>query len=127
MARNFRLFKTRPSLKMGRKWTQDVLASKIKVIYQDLETFFGAKDLPTPDVESEALTAQDSATAKDYSTSNMLFHMSCITDPDNREPTTIDFVRELFDVVRYTKAGTVRHLATWPNLDYLPRQLDAAL
>jgi hypothetical protein len=110
---------------MGRKWTQDdVLAYKIKVVYQDLETFFGAKDLPSPDVEPEALTLQDSATANDKSTSNMLFQMSRITDPDNREPATIDFVRELFDVVHYADVTQKikRDLMMRLNLRYLASQ-----
>jgi hypothetical protein len=104
MARKSRPSKPRPS-KMGRKWTQDdVLAYNTKVVYQDLETFFGVTDLPPPDVESDALTAQDNTTAKDFWTSQMLFHTDRVTDPDNREPATIDFVRELFNVLRYANA-----------------------
>jgi hypothetical protein len=88
MARNSRLPKSRSSksrpAKMGRKWTQDdVLAYKIKVVYQDLTTFFGVTDLPPPDVESEALTAQDFHTATDDWTNFMLFHMDRLMDPDD--------------------------------------------
>jgi hypothetical protein len=61
---------------MGRKWTQDdVLAYNIKVVYQDLTTFFGVTDLPPPNVEEDAITAQDFATAENYWTSTMLGHM----------------------------------------------------
>src|ERR1700733_8586425 len=109
MARNSRLSKSRRSKsrpsKMGRKWTQDdVLAYKIKVIYQDLTTFFGMTDLPPPDVASarDALTAQDVATTNDSRTCAMLSHMKRVKDPDNREPATIDFVRELFNVINYS-------------------------
>jgi hypothetical protein len=58
--------KSRPA-KIGRKWTQDdLLAYNIKVVYQDLETFFGVKDLPPPNVHNDAITARDVAAAKDF-------------------------------------------------------------
>jgi hypothetical protein len=96
---------------MGRKWTQDdVLAYKIKVVHQDLRTFFGITNLPAPDVENDALTAQDRATATDRRTCGMLWHMNDVDHVDdmdramgthNREPATTDFVTVLFDVIRY--------------------------
>ena len=134
MARNSRLPKSRSSksrpAKMGRKWTQDdVLAYKIKVVYQDLTTFFGVTDLPPPDVESETLTAQDFHTATDDWTNFMLFHMDRLMDPDdvtgtlsNRKPATIDFVRELFNVLHYPSVPQRRFLIAWPKLDYLASQ-----
>jgi hypothetical protein len=134
MARNSRLSKSRSSksrpAKMGRKWTQDdVLAYKIKVVYQDLTTFFGVTDLPPPDVESEALTAQDFHTATDDWTNFMLFHMDRLMDPDdvtgtlsNRKPATIDFVRELFNVLHYPSVPQRRFLIARPKLDYLASQ-----
>ncbi|KAI0285329.1 hypothetical protein BGY98DRAFT_909892 [Russula aff. rugulosa BPL654] len=84
---------------MGRKWTQDdFLAYNIKVVYQDLQTFFGIKDLPSPDVESDALTAQDVNTAARW-TSSMLFHMDRVAEPDEtgRKSSTIDFVKAVFN------------------------------
>ena len=110
---------------MGRKWTQDdVLAYKIKVIYQDLTTFFGMTDLPPPDVASarDALTAQDVATTNDSRTCAMLSHMKRVKDPDNREPATIDFVRELFTLLRYPHVSRKSSMAMRPKLTYMASQ-----
>src|SRR6266576_2053143 len=110
-----RTSKSRPS-KMGRKWTQDdVLAYNIKVVYQDLQTFFGVTDLPPPNNENHSFTgtAQDFAAAKEPGTSFMLGHLDYITrvtDPDNRVPSTIDFVRDLFDVLHYTDVSRKREV-----------------
>ena len=112
MARHSRLSKSRPSKsrpsKMGRKWTQDnVLAYKIKVVHQDLETFFGVTVLPHPNIEGSCLngfSAQDFAAAKEPWTSTMLRYINRVThatEPYDRESTTIDFVRELFCILRY--------------------------
>lgn len=108
MARNSRLSKRHPSKsrpsKLGRKWIQDdVFTYNIKVVYQDLRTFFDVTDLPHPDVANDALTgtAPDVSTSKDPNTSHMLVHMMRVAEPHDRETHTIDFVRELFDVLRY--------------------------
>jgi hypothetical protein len=128
MARKSRLSKSRSSksrpAKMGRKWTQDdFLAYNIKVAYQDLQTFFGIKDLPSPDVESDALTAQDVNTAARW-TSSMLFHMDRVAEPDEtgRKSSTIDFVKAVFNVLNYPDALQRRFLLAWLKLDYLASQ-----
>jgi len=110
---------------MGRKWTQDdVLAYNIKLVYEDLETFFGITDLPPPNVESDALTAQDFTAAKnhDHWTCAMLFHMNRVTDPDNIESGTIDFVTQLLNVTRYANMAQKRYLMMRPKLQYIPSQ-----
>ena len=127
MARKSRLSKSHSSksrpAKMGRKWTQDdFLAYNIKVVYQDLQTFFDIKDLPPPDVESEALTAQDFHTATTRWTSSMLFRIDPVTDPDNRKSATIDFVKALFNVLNYPDVLQRRNLLAWLKLDYLASQ-----
>ena len=128
VARNFCLFKTYSS-KIGRKWTQDnLLTSKIKVDHQDLETFFGTKDFPPPDVEPEALAVQDFATTiKDVCTANMLFQMSRITnqDPANIVSSTSGFVRELLNVVHYTDVVQRRVPMINMGLFYLSRRGEA--
>jgi hypothetical protein len=124
MARNSRPPKSRPS-KMGRKWTQDdVLAYKIKIVHQDLRTFFGVTDLPPPDVAKDALTAQVVTTATDYWTSHMLLHMDDMTEPDDREYGTIDFqvVAQLFNVVRYLNVKQNRFFMFKPKLRYSASQ-----
>jgi len=127
MPRNSRLSKSRPSKsrpsKMGRKWTQDdFLAYKIKVIYQDLTTFFGVTDLPPPDVASDALTAQEAASGNDRWTYAMLRQMKRVTDPDNRGPATIDFVRDLFTVINYPDALKERFIMLRPKLRFMASQ-----
>ena len=129
MARKSRFSKSRSSksrpAKMGRKWTQDdFLAYNIKVVYQDLQTFFGIKDLPSPDVESEALTAQDFRTATARWTSSMLFHIDRVAKPDEtgRKSSTIDFVKAVFNVLNYPDALQRRFLLAWLKLDYLASQ-----
>ena len=61
----------------SRKWNpieDDPLAYNIKkVVYQeDFQTFFGVDDLPPPNAESSALSAQDFAAAKEPGTSQLL-------------------------------------------------------
>jgi len=115
---------------MGRKWIQDdVLAYNIKVVYQDLQTFFGVTDLPPPNNEIHTFTgtAQDFAAAKDPETSYMLGSLDLInevTDPqaDNRVPYTIAFVRDLFDVLHYTDVPRRREVMMRPTLRYLASQ-----
>jgi hypothetical protein len=110
---------------MGRKWTQDdVLAYNIKVVYEDLETFFGITDLPPPNVESDALTAQDVTAAKnhDHWTCAMLFLMNHVADPDNVESGTINFVTQLLNVARYPDVYQNRYLMLRPKLQYMPSQ-----
>jgi hypothetical protein len=144
MARHSRLSKSRPSksrpAKMGRKWTQDdVLAYKIKVVYQDLETFFGMTELPNPNIEGHdrnGFTAQDFAAAKGPWTSQMLRYINYVTratEPDKRESTTLDFVRELFDVLHYSDVAQKWDVLTWVKPRYLaiasqgrPPQMDAS-
>src|SRR6266576_2387477 len=126
--------KSRPS-KMGRKWTQDdVLAYNIKVVYQDLQTFFGVTHLPPPNIETRAFTAQDFATGKEPGTSNMLRYIDRITrtDPDNIEPSTIGLVRELFEVLHYPNVAQKREVYMNQKLRYLasqgrPPQLDIGI
>ena len=116
MARKFCLSKSRSSksrpAKMGRKWTQDdMLTYKIKVVYQDLQTFFGITDLPAPNVENDdALTAQDVTTATKHWTAVMLNQLRRVdqTEPADRRATTIDFVRELFTLIRYWGIAPMR-------------------
>ena len=130
MARNSRTSKSRKSksrpTKMGRKWTQDdVLAYNIKVVYQDLQTFFGVTHLPPPNIETCAFTAQDFATAKEPGSSYMLRHMDVITratDPDNIESSTIDLVRELFEVLHYPNVAQKREVMMRQKLRYLASQ-----
>ena len=122
---------------MGRKWTQDdVLAYNIRVVYQDRTTFFGMTDLPSPDVNNAALTAQNPATANDLSTSGMLHHMNRLTDPltdpDHRAPATVDFVRELFKVLHYHTVAPIKLPMFGPKLNYVadqgrPPQLDVCI
>ena len=130
MARKSRPSKSRrirPS-KMGRKWTQDdVHAYNITVVYEDLETFFGVTDLPSPDVEIGALTAQDAASATGYpATSHMLLQMEDVVDPDvdpiHRRSDTVGFVLELLRVIRYADARNKRFTIMWPKLQYLASQ-----
>jgi hypothetical protein len=117
---------------MGRKWTKDdVLAYKIKFVQQDLKTFFGVTDLPPPDVANDALTAMDLSTVTDDWSYFMLYQMDTLTeDPNNIEPSTIDFVRELFNVLRYwSVAPKKRSVIIRQKLRYLasqgsPPQLD---
>ena len=133
MARNSRLSKSRPSKsrpsEMGRKWTQDdVLAYNIKVVYQDLTTFFGVTYLPPPDVADEAITAQDyAAAANDLWTCTMLDYMEHISDPDrvplsSREYETIDFIMPLFKVIRYVDVINKRFLMSRRDLRNLGSQ-----
>jgi len=133
LARNSCLSNFRPS-KMGRKWTQfDLLAYKIKVVYQDLQTFFGVTDLPPPDVEGDALTAPDSLTANGYSTRNMLFHMDSLAVPSvDRKSAMFNFATHLLHVVRYSTMAPMRNAAWCPKLDYMTSrgrhpQLDVCL
>ena len=108
---------------MGRKWTQDdIITYNIKVVYQDLMTFFGMTDLPPANVESDALVAKDLASAQGYWTSNMLFHMDYVTDPDNRESGTIDFVREVFHLLHYANTTQNRVVMVRWKLRYLATQ-----
>ena len=126
MARKSLARKFRPS-KMGRKWTQDdVLAYNITVVYEDLTTFFGVTDLPSPDVEIGALISQDAASAKSYrATYIMLRQMSDLMNPDedpvNRVPNTIDFVKGLFDVIYYADVLKKRFTMR-PKLNYMESQ-----
>jgi hypothetical protein len=131
MARNSRLSKSRRSksrpAKMGRTWTQDdVLAYNIKIVYQDLTTFFGVTDLPPPDVEGDAVTAQDHATATDSGVRTMLIHMRKVIDPDpdphNRYYKTISFVIPLFNVIRYDDVIRRKSTVLGPGLRYLASQ-----
>jgi hypothetical protein len=137
MARNSRSSKTRPSKsrpsKMGRKWTQDdFLAYKIKVVYQDLETFFGVTDLPLPNnienpgsLKRHPFSAQDFANAKEPGTSSILRYMNHITratDPENRKSNTIALVRELLDLLYYTDVAQKREMMMWLKLQYLASQ-----
>ena len=116
MARKRRPSKSRPS-KMGRKWTQeDVLTYNINIVNQDLNTFFGVTDLPFPDVEGDALTAENLADATSDGTLHVLFQMGCMTDPGNG---TIDFVRELFNLVHYSDPYQKRGLRIGWDLTYL--------
>jgi len=135
MARKSRSSKRRPS-KMGRKWTQDdVIAYNIKLVYQDLETFFGVTDLPSPDVESDALTALDVTAAKDSRTGSMLLRMDCVTDvtdPVNVAPRTMTFVNDLFYVVRYANAlqkrfGMIRQTLRSMASQGKPPQVDVCI
>lgn len=72
----------------------------MKVVYQeDLQTFFGVTDLPHPNVESGAFSAQDFAAAKEPRTSQLLRMQYLTTDPDNRVSNTISLVREPFKVL----------------------------
>jgi hypothetical protein len=123
---------------MGRKWTQDdVLAYKIKVIHDDLETFFGVKDLPSPNVENDPLTAQDIAGATDLWTSYLLSYTDGVTRPDmpdNRESCTLGFVRTLFMLLRYADVtkNWKRSVVIKTPLRYLasqgrPPQVDACI
>jgi hypothetical protein len=131
-----RTSKSRPS-KMGRKWTQDdVLAYKIKVVYQDLQTFFGVTDLPPPNAEwsvrGNSFSAQDFATAKEPVTPHMFRYMNIVTDPDNRESHTISFVRELFNMVCYPNVARRTETMTWLKLRHLtsqgrPPQIDVCI
>jgi len=150
MAHNSRPSKSRPSKsrpsksrpsKMGRKWTQDdVLAYNIKVVYEDLTTFFGVTDLPPPNVENDALTAlpaQHSNAAHSHSISNMLFYMGRLaTNPVphifNIESLTIQFVKELFSLFHYEDVKKGRFVMTRPTLGYMesqgrPPQLDICI
>ena len=122
--------KSRPS-KMGRKWTQDdIIAYNITVVYQDLMTFFGMTNLPSPDVNKAALTAQDfqdPATANDEETLRMLYSMDRMTDPDNlyRAPATICFVDNLFNVLHYGTMEQSRFSmfpVSGPQLCYIANQ-----
>ena len=129
MAYNSRTSKSRLS-EMGRKWTQDdFLAYKIKVVYQDPQTFFGVTDLPPPNIQTHPtrppFSAQDFATAKEPGTSSMLRYMDDITsatDPENRGAITIALVRELFDLLLYTDFGLKREMILKTKLNYLPSQ-----
>ena len=131
MARKSRLSKSCPSKSrpsnMGRKWTQDdVLAYNIKVVYQDLTTFFGVIDLPPPDVANDAITAPDYSTAKnDFWACAMLSQMENLLDPDSnhsREHQTIDFIIALFNVLGYLDVAKRRQTTLRPNLRYLASQ-----
>jgi hypothetical protein len=117
---NSRLSKFRPS-GMGRKWTQDDLfVYKIKVIHQDLQTFFGVTDLPLPDVEGDALTAQDPITANSHSTRDMLFHMDSLTVPGvDRKSGIFNFATQLLHVVRYATMAPMRNTAWCPKLHHM--------
>jgi hypothetical protein len=88
----------------GRNQCLPMLESAPAPLQSRVTTFFGVTDLPPPDVASDALTAQHFAASKDYCTCAMLFNMDCVTDPDtdpiNRGPETINFVKELFNVMR---------------------------
>ena len=84
---------------MGRKWTQDdLLTYEIKVVHQDLRTFFAVTDLPSPNVADDALTVQDyttqnpDLTAVTRRTNVLLLQMANIREDDNRVPSIIDFV-----------------------------------
>ena len=120
---------------MGRKWTQDdLLAYNIKVVYQDLTTFFGVTDLPPPNVGNDALTAQH-PTPSNYSISVMLNYMTHMANPvpdfDNLEALTIDFVRVLFNLLCYDDARE-RFVMLRPTLCHItsqgrPPQLDVCI
>jgi hypothetical protein len=118
---------------MGRKWTQDdLLAYKIKVIHEDLETFFGVTDLPPSIVENDALAAQGVAGTTYYFTSLMLQDINCATVPDNRASNGITFTRQLFDLLHYSEGIPRRSPLCWINLSYLesqgrPPQLDICI
>ena len=132
MACKSRPSKSYPS-KMGRKWTQDdVLAYNIKVVYQDLMTFFGVTDLPPPNVENDALTAQQ-PTSSNQSISLMVHYMTSLANPipnfDNIQTLTIDFVRVLFNLLRYDDATRRFQVMFMPTLSHItsqgrPPQLD---
>jgi hypothetical protein len=116
---------------MGRKWTQDdVHAYNIKVVYQDLQTFFGVIDLPPPNTEcyTFAGSAQDLAAGKEPATSYLHGYLdriagtAGITDPDNRVTYAIGFVSDLFDILYYTDAARKREVAIGPTLRYLAGQ-----
>jgi hypothetical protein len=109
---------------MGRKWTQDdLLAYKIKVVYQDRTTFFGMTDLPPPDVASDALTAHHFSSSKDRWTRAMLFNMDHVTDPKtdpvNIAPETVSFVRDIFNITNYPDVAKERFEILWTKLPYL--------
>jgi hypothetical protein len=117
---------------MGRKWTQDdLLAYKIKIIYEGLGAFFGVTELP-PFVGNDPLT-QDIANATDSWTSHLRFYTDGVAGPDrpdNRESGTLGFVRDLFNLLPY--AGVKRSVAIKFPLRYLasrgrPPQVDACV
>ena len=87
-----------------------------------VRTFFGVTDLPPPDVAKDALTAQVVTTTTDYWTSHMHLHMDNMTDPDDREYGNIDFVAQLFNVVRYLNVKQNRFFMFKPKLRYLANQ-----
>ena len=124
MARNSRLSKSRsskprPPSKMGRKWTQDdVLAYNIKVVYEDVETFFGVTDLPPSNVENDEAVA----IAANYWGSSMLIHNDSLAEPDSRFSSTIGFVRALFDLNRYTNVVQLRSVIWCYKLRFLASQ-----
>ena len=108
---------------MGRKWTQeDVLAYNIKIVNQDLKTFFGVTDFPSPDVEGDALTAENFADATSDGTLNVLLPMDRVTDLGNRESRTLDFVRELFHLPHYWGMYQKRFFTMGWGLTYLAYQ-----
>jgi len=136
MARNSRSSKSRRSKprppKMGRKWTQDdLLAYNIKIDYQDLTTFFGVTELPPPNVVNDVLTAHDVAASNDESANHMLVYMKYMTTVDI-DTGTLNFVRPLFELLKYAEGEQQRSLFLWTNLRYMsspgrPPQVDACV
>jgi hypothetical protein len=123
---------------MGRKWTQDdVLAYKMKIIHEDLETFFGVTDLPPSIAENDPLTAQNIARITNAWTSRLRFYTDGVAKshmPDNREASTLGFVRDLFTPLRYNyiTQELQRSVVLRTPLRYLaspgrPPQVDACL
>jgi hypothetical protein len=116
--------KSRPS-KMGRKWTQDdLLAYNIKVVHEDLETFFGVMNLPPPNIENDPLAAQRIAFKTDYFISLMLSDINNPMLPDNRASSTATFASDLldFNLLGYAAVEPERYTLLWPNLSYLETQ-----
>lgn len=101
------------SSKSGSDWTpNELLAYNIRVVYQDFATFFGAQNLPDPQINNEVLIAQDVATVQSDDAYTFLRTMDlAMSTPPGKESAVNDFSVNLFRILRYTGSRAVGRVA----------------
>lgn len=106
------------SSKSGSDWTpNELLAYNIRVVYQDFATFFGAQNLPDPQINNEVLIAQDVATVQSDDAYTFLRTMDlAMSTPPGKESAVNDFAVNLFRILRYTGRAVGRVARTRKDL-----------
>jgi hypothetical protein len=120
----------------GNDWTSiDLRAYNIRVVHQDSATFFGIPNLPSPHVDNEILSIQDSTAAENDDSYTFLQLLDLVKDPaeSDGESPVADFVIQLFRILHYTGRNVGRVARTRKSLFFLacnemkPAQTDVCI